>query len=67
MSKQLTKQDKIRMKKYAIPVIGLVIWVTSLTTSHLIEFIIIGIIIAAILGPIVLGLSIRKKLKGVFV
>ena len=58
-----TKQDKRKMKKYGIYVIGLVIWIISLTTSHLGEFIIIGIIIAAILGPIVLGLGIKKKLK----
>ena len=62
--KQTTQQkQKSFIKKYGIYVIGLVIWVTSLTTSHLIEFIIIGIIIAAILGPIVLGLGIKKKLK----
>ena len=66
MSKQLTKQDKIRMKKYAIPVIGLVVGVVSLTTNAE-ATVMLGIIIAAILGPIVLGLSIRKKLKGVFV
>ena len=65
MMKQQTKQQKIRMKKYAIPIIGLVVGVVSLTTNTE-ATVMIGIIIAAILGPLVLGLGIRKKLRELF-
>ena len=65
--KQTTQQkQKSFMKKHALIIIGLVVGVVSLTTNAE-ATVMIGIIIAAILGPIVLGLSIRKKLKGVFV
>ena len=66
MSKQLTKQEQTKRKNLAFLGIGLILFVGSLV-SDIDTYVIIGIIIAAILGPIVIALNIKKKLKGVFV
>ena len=67
MTKQLTQNQKQKsfMKKHSLIIIGLVVWVIGLSTN-LEATTMLGIIIVGILGPLVLGLSIRKKLKGVF-
>ena len=62
MSKQLTRQEQTKRKNLAFLGIGLVLFVGSLA-SDIDTYVIIGIISAAILGPLVLGFGIKKKLK----
>ena len=64
MKQTAQQKQKSFMKKHSLIIIGLVVSVVGLSTN-LEATTMIGIIIAGILGPIVLGLSIRKKSKGI--
>ena len=62
MKQTAQQKQKSFMKKHSLIIIGLVVAAVGLSTN-LEATTILGIIIAGILGPLVLGLSIRKKLK----